>query len=199
MEAPASPLPFLRCPCRCNVVGLMAEFPPREGSDFSHPVRRMRQLPRRLLRRDVDRSVLLTCRRPAPGRQGLNGGPSSRRPGKPADGKAPAMAGNRWPPNGCMADRPRLSPGQGGKPKSGPGQKSPPTRAPQGDPGDPARSQGAPQGALKEASRSLLGPEDNRPPGCPWGARVPVAPCGSSRGTEGACASFRNPTSPRRT
>ena len=30
--------------------------------------------------------------------------------------------------------------------------------------------------ALEEACAGLLGPEDNRPPGCPCGTRVPVAP-----------------------
>jgi hypothetical protein len=53
------------------------------------------------------------------------GGTSSGRPGKPADGEAPAMAGNRRPPNGCMAGSNAPAMGRRGRPKSGPGQKSP--------------------------------------------------------------------------
>jgi hypothetical protein len=40
---------------------------------------------------------------------GPNGGPRSGRPGKPADGEAPAMAGNRRLPNGCMAGNAMVS------------------------------------------------------------------------------------------
>jgi hypothetical protein len=49
----------------------------------------------------------------------------SRRPGKPADEAAPAMAGNRRPPNGCMAGGKATATERSGWPKSGPGQKSP--------------------------------------------------------------------------
>ena len=168
----APPLPYLRCPIRCKGVGLIAEYPLREGSDLSPSDPAHGKIRRRLLRRDVDRSVLLTCRRPAPGRQGLNGGPSSRRPGKPADGEAPAMAGNRRPPNGCMAPLPAFA-GARREAEERTGTEIAVTRAPPGGPGGPARSQGDmvsdpqghPQGLTplpRRPSRGLLGPEDNR-------------------------------------
>ena len=59
--------------------------------------------------------------------------------------------------------------------KEGLGTEIAATRAPQGDPGDPSRVPGSlvsdpagltPTRALKEACAGLLGPEDNRPPGC---------------------------------
>jgi hypothetical protein len=109
---------------------------------------------RRLQRRDVDGAIRrsrASDRRP----EGERDGSRSGRPGKPADGEAPAMAGNRRPPNGCMAGSDASATEQSGWPKSGPGQKPPLTRAPKGCP-------------LGRATAPILG--------CRVGARVPVAP-----------------------
>ena len=76
--------------------------------------------------------------------------PRSRRPGKPADGEAPAMAGNRRLPNGCMAI---AAPAPA---EEWTGTETAVTRAPQGGPGDP-------RGPRERRTRSQGG--QRRPPG----------------------------------
>ena len=87
------------------------------------------------------------------------------------------MAGNRRPLNSCMATA--IAPAMGRKRQAEERSETEiaATRVPQGSPGDPSQGPGEPRtGALEQARPGLLGPEVNRPPGRPCGARVPVAP-----------------------
>jgi len=147
---------------------------------------------RRLLRRDVGGAIRPSC---AGGRrlEGERDGSRSRRPGPTADGEAPAMAGKPLAAfSGSRCDRGPMQWGRR-KPKYGPGQKSPPTRVPKGNPRAVRPwetwcqtrrvrhlSRGGPRGP----------PGAVRPPrGCRVGTRVPVAPRGAAGGADGACAS----------
>ncbi len=118
-----------------------------------------------------------TWQRPAPRRRALR---KARDPGGP--GRPVAASRQQWWRSRCPSKDSRLDPrsssgGGAGEPKIGPGQKSPPTRAPHGDPGDLPRSRGAlHKGALEEARPGLLGPEDNRPPGCREAPAYPSHP-----------------------
>ena len=101
-----------------------------------------------------------TWQRPAPGRRALR---KARDPGGP--GRPVAASRQQWWRSRCPSKDSRLDPrsssgGGAGEPKIGPGQKSPPTRAPHGDPGDLPRS----RGALKGLSR--------RPGRVSWGRRT---------------------------
>jgi hypothetical protein len=58
-------------------------------------------------------------------KEAIVGWPRSRRPGTTANGEAPAMAGSRWPPSVAQGVIAKLRKGPSGKPKYGPGQKSP--------------------------------------------------------------------------
>ena len=118
------------------------------------------------------------------------GGLRFRRPGPAGSGEAPAMVAEPLPVKGLKARSAKLQRwGGAGKPKIGSGQKSP-TRGRRKATQGPSRSRGAPQGALEEARPGLLGPEDNRPPGCQCGTRVPVAPPAFLPGTDGAWAAL---------
>ncbi len=88
----------------------------------------------------------LTCRRPAPGRQGLNGGPRSRRPDcarfrQSASNVAEPETAERHMASRMGSDPQGLTPTKGRRCTAG--QKSPLTRAPQGDPGDPRKVPGS--------------------------------------------------------
>ena len=120
-------------------------------------------------------------------------GSRSRRPGPTASGEAPAMAWSPLAAKGLKA-RPRsASDGASHGPKTGTGQKSPNTRAPQGRPGDPARSRGALPRGSRGGPAGSPGAGGKPAPGLPRGARVPVAPPAHSLETDGACAEIQQP------
>ena len=86
------------------------------------------------LRRDVDAHPSFTWRRPAPGRTARMAR-RSRRPGLTGSGEAPVMAGSRCPPSVAQGAIAKLCEGPSGKPKYGPGQKSPNAGAERQPPG----------------------------------------------------------------
>ena len=93
---------------------------------------------------------------------GLVGRPRSGRPGKPADGEAPAMAGSRWLPNGCMATAKLQRWGGAASRRADRDRNRRQRGRRKAAQGDPARSRGALQGLSR------------RPAQASWGRRKPA-------------------------
>ena len=154
------------------------------AGDLSPLPRRRVMLRGRCLRRDVDAHP--SSRGSGRRLEGVpTDGSRSRRLVATVAAEAPAMepvCGNRPRAQGVNVDV--RATGRGGKPKHRSGAQNRRTRVPKGNPGT-VRS----QRALQQGSQGDLpeSPGASPPPGCRVGTRVPVAPRGAFRGTDGAC------------